>query len=298
MKRYSPKSGSGLSISSGIVESISEDRHTITLKTSEWKNNPETKKSESVSVSVTAESYNPISDDIKVGERAVLVTKPSFDPRTNEEKIYACSVTSKDSEFSIQDFSILSGYVKFARYVDEKNPDGTAKMTREFVSQDGKTIPAHAKKPHFDISIEVAKPEGDGQQVHYVLHTVKCYDFGKDASKPGKTQVERLRGVFGDSFSFKDGDKSVFATIVTTPGRDGSYQRVVGENEYTNFTCTHMGIKSMDFEIEKTKEKDKAPEEKDAPASLEANTPNPFETPSGSGMTASMEEDPAENFRE
>lgn len=299
MKSYSPTK-STVSITSGVISSISDDRKTVEVNT-RGKNDD----NQLVPMTFTAMSRDALDQSYQVGSRITMMTKIISDMDTFEDRnaILKISTDAASQEFSFKDLSMLSGYVKFARYVDEKNPDGTPKMTKEFTSSDGKTVPAHAKKPHFDISIDVITPSEDGQSSKHVLHTVRCYDFERKGKAPEKSQIEMLRKNFSDNYNFKTADKAIFATIATTPGKDGSYQKVVDDKEYTNYTCTHMGIKSIDIEFEKVKEKEQpsqsAPAQEVATATYEipAQTATPSFQPTGTGLTADME-DSADMFKE
>ena len=255
-----------LIVASGEITEVAADRMSFKLKTQSY----DRATKESHETVIEWKCATALADDIAPGKRAAVCGMENtdlFNPANNGYQ--AGYVSAGNGFFDFKDLAVVNGDVVFARYNEEKNEDGSPKMTKERTGADGALIPAKAKKPHFDIGISTEETNEAGEKIR-VLHTTKCYAFKGDTS-----QIDRYKKLFAN---FDRESNPVYATIVTAPGVADS--RVVERDgkTYTNHYAGHMGIKSLDVEYTKVREKEQAPAAKEE-AKPEAEAPAADNTP-------------------
>lgn len=260
-------------VMTGEVKKVSDDRMSFVLKTQEYDKANKT----NVDKEILIRSNTPIEEDVVIGQNITCVGYIIPDP-TNPEgtTAQAMYISNKDQSWDYKTLSVVNGAVSFARYVDEKNEDGTPKMTKEFMDKDGNMVPPHAKAPHFDIGIQTKEDDEQGGTKR-VLHTIRLYAYKGDTK-----QIDRMKTLFKN---FDKENNPCYATVVTQPGQETSQIREYNGKEYTNFYCQHMGISSIDVVFTKDREQKKeavveAPkQETSAPApSVGVPTGSPVET--------------------
>ena len=249
----------------GKIASIADDRMSLTIEAEVRRKG--VKEPETLAIEV--KSATPIDEEFSVGKRATAVgfnIPDMADP--NKQVVQAMSLSCRPQAFEWGKLAVVSGEVLFASFNEEKNEDGTPRMTREYTAADGSVTPAHEKKPHFDISVKVKEADENGDP-KYVLHTVQCYPWKGDM-----TQIDRYKKLFAN---FDRENNPCFATIVTQPGNEYAVQKVVNGKEYINYNSRHMGITKIDVEFEKVRENTKSAEA--APAKVETPAPVPAPEP-------------------
>ncbi len=269
----------------GVVESIAADRSEITIKTKQW--DREAEKNNDVSIPIKVDELGA---DVSVGDSITAVAYKN--PRINAyESLFTCT---KSGSFDQDSISVIRGEVAYARFDEEKNADGTPKMSRPYTnSKDGKTVESHPKKAHFDIAIDASEPDPASSKdgVKNVRHIIRVYAMTRD----GKTDTKNLDRVKNLFSNFDKDSNPCLVTVVTTPGQSFTTEKESNGKTYTNHYCNHMGYKSLDVEFLKVKEqtkntpapaKDKKEEEK-APFD---NAP----TQAGSGFEEVGPEEPEE----
>ena len=281
MRIYDNKK-TGLTTIVGVVESISDDRLKYNVKSETF--NRTTNKRENISLPVSNET--PLDEKVSVGDKITVV---GFNNPRN--KSYdAMFVTTESGSFDYEDLSVISGEVMFASYNEEKNADGSARMTKERTAADGSTVPAKPKKPHFDIAVSTVEPDPDSDKegaTRRVLHIVSVYSFpGKTDEDKAKDPIIRVKKLFGN-YSHKE--NPAYVTIVTTPGMEYTTEKTVGDKTYVNHNVRHMGYKALDVEFAKIKDKDKAESKGTEEKAEKAEDPAPApakEENAGSGFEA------------
>lgn len=252
MKHYVNQT-TGLAVVTGKIDSISEDRMVMVVKSQAY--DRAKKVTDEVLVNVTSnvgfdESFKPGFSVMAAGYQ-----------RGKGNIVAECASIGNES-LETPDLAVVSGLVKFARLNEEKNTDGTPKMKADGVTP---------KKPHFDITITV----NEGGK--YVDHIIKVY------ANPNVEAEKSPMAIMQRAFkNFDNKTNRIRATFVTQPGN--SYSNTVKKDgkEYVNHACSHIGYKTFDLEYVDQKEKttskqtevnQKAPEEPVA----EAPTNNGFD---------------------
>jgi hypothetical protein len=225
---------SGLTVATGKIKALSEDRTVLTIVAEEYKDGE--RKDVELNISNPI-GFNP--DDYKVG---FTVTAAGY--KHGKGVIQAERVLVGNDIFETADLTVVTGLVKFARYNEEKDKDGNPRL-----KQDGTP-----RKPHFDITISVKEDD------KYVDHTIKVYEGRHEEGK--KSQLERVQAMFS---RFDRQTNRISVAVVTQPGVPRSYTVTKDLKEYTNFVCDHMGYKSIDVEYIDAREKTQAPAQKAAP---------------------------------
>lgn len=220
---------SGLTVVMGTIESIANDRLSMVIKSTEFKQNPDTKRSEPVPISVTVGSTIPFEDNYRVNS---AVTAVGYGRGMDGCVMQAQAVLLGADIYESNVLSVVKGYVKRVFMNEEKNPDGSPKVNRE----------NQPKKPHFDIVIPVPDTAND----RWVDHVIKIYDGRVEPGKRG--QIEQMQ------YRFKDFDPETqrcAITVVTQPAEvlERSYQLKDGRTG-TSYTAYHLGSIKMDYAFE------------------------------------------------
>lgn len=276
MKPYT-NTKTGVTVVSGTVKEISPDRLSVVVESVKW--NRETKQNDTVSFNFRAAI--PVDANITPGALvaatgAKAAARPGTPAGIEVYELYSIDVPEKGGKMDIATISVVSGQVVFARMNEEKEEDGTPKMTKEQVLADGTVKPAKPRKPHFDLGIQVV--EGEGEETKRVLHTIRYYN-NFDGDKPKDEQMRKRLAAIADpdktgTYDFKE--HPVFATIVTQPGQESSYTKEYNGKEYVNYSCSHMGINSWDLEA--VKEADRTRLNAEAAARTYTRTSAPAQT--------------------
>lgn len=244
MARMYSNQASGVTVVAGVIKSISEDRQVITMTSKKW--NPTEKKDEEFDIKVqSAAGFDE--KMYRDGFRVTAVGYPHGKGVINAERVLV-----GNEAYETQDLTILRGYVKFARYNEEKTADGASILNSK----------GEAKSPHFDVTISV-KDETTG---NYVDHIVKIYNGKTENGKKGSMDIAMT--LFN---KFDRETAPVIATFVT--GAGSPYTTKVERNgkEYINFKCSHFGCRLMDVEYVEAKERNKGAGEKTAPTPAQAS---------------------------
>lgn len=268
MSKIYRNQSSGITVVSGKIKSIAEDRMVMVVTTDDYdrtakKNNP---------VDLTISSGVPFEEEFKAG---YSVTAAGY--QHGKGVIAAEAVFTGNDSYETQDLAVVTGLVKFARMNEEKNADGSAKM-----KQDGTT----PRKPHYDVTITVK--EGD----KWVDHVIKIYEGNIEEGK--KSQMEKAEALFKN---FDKETNRIRATFVTTPGQAYHYTVNKDGKEYVNYGCSHMGYKSLDVEFLDTKEKTQGtpavekPQTQNAQPAQEPMQQTPVQSGAGFDQDLSIDED-------
>lgn len=247
-----------MSVVSGVVLAISDDRKSVTIKTQEFNRDEKVRAYEDKEM--VFEAPQPVAENVVVGKSVTICGYEQIDMMAGSSKWVAGYVSAGNESFEFKTLAVVNGDVVYARYNEEKNEDGTPKMTKERMGADGKIIPAKAKTPHFDIGVSTVDAEGKR-----VLHTVKAYPDpvkGKDGQiVEGQKSFDKIETLKKRFANFDKESNPMRVTIATQPGQistsTNEYDGKVYENTYSN----HMGIYSLDIEYTKAREKDKGDEE-------------------------------------
>lgn len=254
MKNYHPQN-SQINFMSGIITSISDDRTKFELKSFVKKNvgtDPETKKDKYETIAQThyCSVALPLDEHCNVGGRVSVVTRGSdYDEEKDIDVEKALTVIAGNGAYDMkrEPFSLINGRIKFATYRDEKDENGQPKMSKEYITQDGQKVAPHPKKAHFDIGISVPEQTEDGN-TRWITHTIKVYEKTGADGKIDNKQVYGLKKKL-ENVDLKN--EAVYATIVTTPAPVTSYTTEKDGKEYINYSCQHMGYRSMDIDFPK-----------------------------------------------
>jgi len=256
-----------MTIASGKVTAISPARDAITVETNKYDNATKT----NAVVQIEFKSATPITDELAVGKNVTVCGFYSINPLDpSKEGFQAISISPGNQCFEYSSIAVLDGDVVFANFNEEKNKDGSPRMTKERTGADGAIIPPKERKPHFDIGINVPSVEEDGSTKR-TLHVVSAYPYGDDMSK-----IERYKKLFAN---YDPKENPAKATIVTAPGRESSSTKEFEGRTYVNHYSNHMGINSLDvtYEKERTKTQPAGEEKKDEIP--EVKVPEPVNTP-------------------
>lgn len=267
MKIYRQKDG--ITVASGKIKSISDDRMHMVLATQDY--NKTEKKVIDTDMNVVLQI--PLDDSMKRGFDVTVAGYPH-----GKGTFMAETVLSGNDIYQTEDLTIITGFVTSVRFNEEKNEDGSPKM-----KQDGVT----PRKPHYDISVPV---QMEGKRV---WHQIAVYDndiYNKDA-------IEKAKRLFD---KFDKETNRIKVTFVTRPGDITSYvTHGANGQEYTNYSCRHMGYQSVDVEYVDQKEKTKTTptSEKSTPAPettqpTPASTQAPVQEQNGMDKDMDFEEEP------
>ena len=239
MARMYSNQASGLTVVTGEIKSISEDRQVMTVASKRW--NQTDRKEEEFEMQVqSAAGFDEAS--YRVGYRVTAIGYPHGKNVLSAERVLTGNET-----YETQDLTILRGYVKFARFNEEKDRNG-----QPIINAKGQPRAAH-----FDVTISV-KDESTG---NYVDHTVKIYNGKVEEGKKGN--MDRAIAIFKE---FDREKAPMIATFVTGAGSPYTTKTEKDGKEYVNFKCSYLGYKLMDVERVEPRERAKAPAEKIAPA--------------------------------
>lgn len=248
MARAYTSQKTGLNVVSGKVKTISDDRTMMVVTTSRY--NSESKQNEEYDV--TVQTANQFGEGVKEGFSVTVAGYKGRGGTLNDVTV----MTGQDV-YEEEATSVITGFVSYAGFREEKNADGSPKT-----KQDGSP-----KKPHYDICIKVK----DEDTNHYVNHRIKVYDFPNEE----KSSIERMKKIFGKLDTEKN---RIRVTIVTNPGQEYNYTSTGKDGrEYTNYESVHMGYRFLDVEYVDQKEQSQS---KDVPAKeTAAETPVQEATP-------------------
>ena len=255
---------SGVTVVSGKIKSISDDRCVMVITSSEYDRNAKVNNEADINVS----SEIPFDEMYRVGYNATAVGY-----KRGKGTIVAETVCIGNDTCETQDLAIVQGTVRFASLNEEKNADGTPRLN-------GKGEP---KKPHFDITVVVKEDD------KYVNHVVKVY-AGKEDSK----QLDAVQKLFNN---YNPEVQKTVVSIVTQPGDRRTSTVTKNGQEYVNNYCYHMGYRSLDI-LDRIQVKEK---EASAPAQTQAAPSQPAPAqPQNTGFTQGavpIEEDEERYFR-
>ena len=283
------KERDGITTITGKIAEISADRLNFKVKTQVY--NKENKTNTDTVVNVVSET--PLDATVSVAQD---ITVAGFlNARTKAYE--AMYISTKSGSFDYEKLSVVNGEVMFARLNTEKNPDGSARMTKERTNADGTVIPAHEKKPHFDIAVQTIEPDPEAAEegaTKRVLHIMKIYPFPNRKTKElDFSTIDRMAKLFKD---YNHKTEVATVAIITQPGRSYSKENVVGERTYMNNYCDHMGVSALDV-ISKEKVAERTVENTASAPARPAALPAPSApAQEGSGFEASeVEADPLED---
>lgn len=253
---------------SGQVTEVSSDRKEFKVLSKQW--NPESKQMDDNTLSIITST--PLQEDVAVGKNVTVCgfTNPI------KQAFEAMFVEAKSGCFELNDLSVVRGEVVKAEMNEEKNADGTNKVTRE-----GK-----ARKPHFDIKVSTIEPDPASEkgETRRVLHTIKVYAMTQSDGSVNTANLDRVKKIFGN---YDRNENPATVTVVTSPADATTRENEVNGKVYVNTYVNHLGFKSIDVEWGKERTKDKdtagAEEKKEDPApAVTAEVKNePVQTGSG-----------------
>lgn len=205
-----------MSVVSGVVLAISDDRKSVTIKTQEFNRDEKVRAYEDKEM--VFEAPQPVAENVVVGKSVTICGYEQIDMMAGSSKWVAGYVSAGNESFEFKTLAVVNGDVVYARYNEEKNEDGTPKMTKERMGADGKIIPAKAKTPHFDIGVSTIDAEGKR-----VLHTVKAYPDpvkGKDGQiVEGQKSFDKIETLKKRFANFDKESNPMRVTIATQPDR-------------------------------------------------------------------------------
>lgn len=245
MSKFYENHKTHLAVISGKVKSIAPDRMSVVVQTSKY--DREEKREDAFDV--TIHSSTPIADSVAVGKN---ITACSYHDVPTDRDI-ALYLSSDNGAFEHGGLAVISGNVVYARYNEEKNEDGTPKMTSRRVGADGAEIPPKPRTPHFDIAVSANTPDENGGSKK-VLYIVKEYPF-KSGDTVDTSKIDRHKKLFAN---FDRETNGAYVTIATSPGAVSSVVREYNGREYVNTYSNHMGIYSLDVMYEKERTRDKS----------------------------------------
>lgn len=264
-----------LSVVSGKITAIGEDRKSLTVETQVFNRDESVRAYEKTSIAFTTQV--PIEEDAKVGDNVTVAGFEQVDMINETSQWVAGYVSTKNDSFQYKTLAVVNGEVTFARYVDEIGEDGKPNMTKERMGADGSVVAPKAKSPHFDIGVATQEQDGEGGTKR-VLHIVKAYpDPVKDAQgniDPTKKNFDKIEALKKRFANFDKETNPMRVTIATQPGTVSSNVREYNGNTYENNYNNHMGVYSLD--IEYLKERTRGQE---APAATTAAPAQEEQTP-------------------
>lgn len=241
MSKLYTNQSAGTSVLTGSVKTISQDRKSVMVAYNQY--DYQSKKSTPKEKNIILDS--PLDASYAQNQTITAVgyiMGPDFK---------AISVSNKENVYETDTIAFLSGHVASVKMKEEKNEDGSSKLTRE-----GKP-----KKPHLDITLDI--PRADGQVVH---HIVKVYDVPNTTDAMGN--IEKYSKRFADFVNPQD--TPIYATIATKPGQEFSIPQD-GGGVYLG--VSHLGINSLDLEFQFQRVKNQqqnAPRQQDSDMSQQA----------------------------
>lgn len=220
MSKCYTNQATGLTVISGIVKSVSEDRKEITVTAQEYvKAAKEGERGSFEEKDVVLRAPVPV-EDLQAGD---LATATGF--KAGAGKINIDTISSQNSYIEAEGLGVLSGKVLFANVQTE--------IDRE-TGQPRLTQAGNPKKPHFDITVAT----GSGQD--RVTHTVKIYNTKENDNI---ARYERL-------FANFDREKNpIYVSIVTKAANAQAYMRESKDKQgriWQNQCMSHMGANSID----------------------------------------------------
>ena len=281
MKTYNNQK-TKMTVFSGKVVSVSDDRTSVTIETLEYDRDSRTNNKKEF----TFASTQPIASDAAPGKLITIVGYEQIDMMAGTSTWMAGYLSCGNESFEFKTLAVVNGNVVYARYNEEKNEDGTAKMTKERTGADGVLIPSKEKSPHFDIGVSTVESDGAGG-TRRVLHTMKAYpEPVKDNAGnviPGQKNFKKIEGLKKAFARFDKVENPMRVTIVTQPGQISTMEREYEGKMQTSTFSNHMGVNSLDIEFLKEMEREQsqgATQNTPAhPAPLPELTPAPAPTP-------------------
>lgn len=262
-----------LSVVSGRITAIGDDRKSLTVETEVFNKADDVRKYEKTSIEFTTQV--PIEDAAKVGSLVTVAGFEQVDMLNETSQWVAGYVSTGNDSFQYKTLAVVNGEVTFARYVDELGEDGKPNMTKERMGADGSTVAPKPKSPHFDIGVATKETDGEGGTKR-VLHIVKAYpEPVKDAQgniDPSKKNYDKIEVLKKRFANFDKETNPMRVTIATQPGTVSSSTREWNGSTYENNYNNHMGVYALDIEYLKEKELQKeqsASGERKAPDAVE-----------------------------
>lgn len=240
----------GIKVASGTIKSVAADGLSMVINTQEIVDG------KAVPTEMTVKAGNTVPFDNTEYKAGLNVTAVGYVVRGYLD---ADVVMIGNQVYENEKLAVLTGFVKRVKYNEEKNEDGTPKMTRGTAEQ-----PAKAKQPHFDITVTV-KDEITG---NYVDHRIKCYD--NKSENGGKSNLDIAKALFS---RFDAKDNRAIVSIVTGPGRPYSmpYTKKDGTEGLSHYS-DHMGFRKLDVDFIDQREKNKEAGQAKAPTAPTAST--------------------------
>lgn len=244
-----------MSVISGKIESIAEDRLSLSVKSEKYVHADNARHEEILPVSVDT----PLGDDYSVGQDVTIVS--FFNARSKMHE--AMYIGNKSGYYEEEEgkLCVIHGEVMYAGYNEEKNEDGTKKMTKERRAADGSIEEPHEKKPHFDIAIATTEPDPNSNQenaTRRVLHVIKVYpkkNRDKDGNETGGVDNSQIEGLKRQFRTFDRKEKPAIVTVATRPGTEWSYEKEYNGTVYNNVQVSHIGFNSLDMTYIQAREK-------------------------------------------
>ena len=263
---------SGLTVAMGKIKSIADDKLSMVIESTEYVQNSETKKTEAKAVDVKVRSSVPFAEaGYRVGYQATAV---GYGRGVDGNTMQAQAVLVGNDIYENEALAIVKGTVKKVFMNEEKNQDGTPKLSR-----DGKP-----RKRHFDITVAV-KDEANNR---WVDHVIKIYDERVEPGQRG--QIEQMQ------YRFKDFDAEhnrMAVTFVTQPAEvlERTYVKSNGEPG-TAYAAYHMGCVKMDYEYLGEKQQTRG-NEQSAPAQNQTSPVQNNSAPAQAAPAAPAQSSPA-----
>lgn len=220
-----------ISVVSGSIVSISEDRRSMQVTYAEYDKATHA----SINKTTNAQTMVPIPADYQAKDKITMIGGFLMDN-------FTVSNFTKDSAcYEMPDLAVVTGHIEKVVLNEEKDEQGNPKL---------KKSNGQPRKPHFDIYIKTENSSLSAEASDIETHIIKVYDGKVEAGKPNN--IERMQKRFA-GIHFQDKESTpIRATIVTQPGQNWSNaytNEATGVNEMRYFS-SHMGVRSMDLELE------------------------------------------------
>lgn len=219
MSRVYTNQKTGLTVVSGKVKDISEDKKTITVAVQEFVRGENGEHGSYQNKDAVLVAQTPV-EDIIVGD---FVTGNGF--KAGGGKINVDRVAHENNYVEAEGFGIISGEVLFAN----KNEEIDRETNQPRLTQAGTP-----RKPHFDIT--VAAGTGESR----VNHVVRIYNT------QDQDNIGRYEKLFAN---FDRKENPVYVSIVTKAENANTYMRESTDKQgrvWQNSYMSHMGTNFMD----------------------------------------------------
>lgn len=225
-------SKTGVSVVSGIVESVAPDRLSCTVRANAW----DVTQKQNTEVLVPVKTAVALDNDVAVGK---VITAAGY---KRGEAVMAEAVSCENMYAELEGLGVLSGTVLFA----SKNDEVDAATGQPRLNTAGAP-----KKPHFDITVAV----GSGSE--RVTHTVKVYNMTDKETGAVTDNIGRYEKLFKN---FDRKENPMYVAIITQPGTNWTRQSIdKNGRQWENAMSSHLGTRSLDItfmnSLEKQQEK-------------------------------------------